>query len=324
MVISLLRLFSLGTGIRWEDLRLDGFPHLEFGFLALAGAAIRFQGGSLGVTFLSFLLLTASHAGFSGNSPHLSLLRWPLLGLWLLSFGLACKRRDIGFSGVLTWFREFVPLYSLVLVYPLIPLIMAASNPGDLDPLLWSWDRLLFGADPHGWLEQRVPAVLLEWMALCYSLYGFLFLGVLGSLMIRRSEAALREMVFRACVCLASGYTLYWMIPAAGPESVVPFEGPLELVHFASLKEILMDRPRIERDCFPSLHTAITAIVLGSAWSHLRFLFWIILPVAFTVPFACIALRYHYVVDVLAGLLLAIATLIPWKRWFNSAAANGA
>ena len=41
------------------------------------------------------------------------------------------------------------------------------------------------------------------------------------------------------------------------------------------------------------------------AWRHARPMFWVMAPIALSIPFACVYLRYHYVVDVIAGAALA-------------------
>jgi hypothetical protein len=41
-----------------------------------------------------------------------------------------------------------------------------------------------------------------------------------------------------------------------------------------------------------------------------------------TIPFACVYMRYHYVIDVLAGIAL-FATLAVVTRWLFGAAAAG-
>lgn len=71
-----------------------------------------------------------------------------------------------------------------------------------------------------------------------------------------------------------------------------------------------MDATRITYDCFPSMHTCCTVLLGWSAFRHVRPLFWWILPIVVSMPLACVYLRYHYVVDVLAG--LALAAVMIW------------
>jgi membrane-associated phospholipid phosphatase len=49
-----------------------------------------------------------------------------------------------------------------------------------------------------------------------------------------------------------------------------------------------------------------------------RKLFWAILPIVASMPFACVYLRYHYVIDVIAGLALAVVMIGVTTR-FRSA-----
>ena len=86
------------------------------------------------------------------------------------------------------------------------------------------------------------------------------------------------------------------------------------------IKEQLMDRTRVPRDCFPSLHTCLTVLLMWGAWRHARSVFWALLPFTVFIPFACVYLRYHYVADVLAGLtLFAIVALVapPLQRRYE-------
>jgi membrane-associated phospholipid phosphatase len=53
----------------------------------------------------------------------------------------------------------------------------------------------------------------------------------------------------------------------------------------------------------------ITVSVLIVAWRRLRWLFWILLPVATLLIVSTVYCRYHYAVDVLAGIALAFATV---------------
>ena len=59
------------------------------------------------------------------------------------------------------------------------------------------------------------------------------------------------------------------------------------------------------RDAFPSGHTEVVIIVLIYAWTYRRWYFWMALPLVTGLIISTVYLRYHYVVDVLAGMVLA-------------------
>ena len=72
------------------------------------------------------------------------------------------------------------------------------------------------------------------------------------------------------------------------------------------LKEQLMDRTRVPRDCFPSLHTGASLVLLWGAYRSSPRLFWLLCPIVLSIPLACVYLRYHYAVDdIIAGAVLA-------------------
>ena len=99
-----------------------------------------------------------------------------------------------------------------------------------------------------------------------------------------------------------------------GPSLARTFVVPLDLYYIGDIKQALMDNTRITYDCFPSMHTCCTVLLTWGAYRSARRLFWCILPMAVSMPFACIYLRYHYVADVLAGLLLAGAMIPAHQR----------
>ena len=73
-------------------------------------------------------------------------------------------------------------------------------------------------------------------------------------------------------------------------------------------------------DAFPSGHTMITVTVLIVAWQRARKLFWYLLPVGTLLIFSTMYCRYHYLVDVIAGLILAFATVPLAERWYDHVA----
>ena len=80
---------------------------------------------------------------------------------------------------------------------------------------------------------------------------------------------------------------------------------------------------------FPSLHAGIALVVLVFAWRDNRRLFWLLLPIALGIWASTLYLRYHYVVDLLAGWVLALGCcwLAPRlnqarRRWLSSGRAR--
>jgi membrane-associated phospholipid phosphatase len=124
------------------------------------------------------------------------------------------------------------------------------------------------------------------------------------------NKNAFRETVFSLTCVLAIGYTIYPIVPVRGPLFVQSFDVSLDVYYVGWLKEQLMDKTRVLRDCFPSLHSAASLILLWSSWRHARLLFAVLAPIVLSIPIACVYLRYHWVTDVLAG--IALVGIVAW------------
>ncbi len=55
---------------------------------------------------------------------------------------------------------------------------------------------------------------------------------------------------------------------------------------------------------FPSAHVAATTVAVWSIWHSRHVLRWAVAPLAALLAVACVYLTYHYVVDVLAGIVV--------------------
>jgi membrane-associated phospholipid phosphatase len=73
----------------------------------------------------------------------------------------------------------------------------------------------------------------------------------------------------------------------------------------------------ITRDCFPSGHTELTVLVLYYARKFDRRIFWWLLPFGIGIVLSTVYLRYHYVIDVIAGAVLAGAIVVITTPLYN-------
>lgn len=251
----------------------------------------------------------------------------PTLLLWL-AVGLELKRHDAfdlrrflrGQGGAFfSTLRDWAPLLFILSAYAWMDAVVGGKLGEERDTLMASIDRALFlGHDPLELLESVIWRPLSEWLAFAYSFYAVLFPLVLGAVFMFGGRPALREAAFALGAALLAGYVSYSLVPVKGPVLTRSFDVSLDLYLLASVKEAMMDATRITWDCFPSMHTCCTVLLGWAAWRHVRRLFWWVLPIVASMPLACVYLRYHYVVDVLAGLGLAAVTIVVAKRLNHS------
>jgi len=73
----------------------------------------------------------------------------------------------------------------------------------------------------------------------------------------------------------------------------------------------------IKRDAFPSGHTGVALTALYLAYRYNKTLFRIYLPVVGLLLFSTVYCRYHYVVDVIAGVILAAAAIFFGEIYYK-------
>lgn len=212
----------------------------------------------------------------------------------------------------------------------LIPEVRPYSDLG-YDAALAALDRMVFG-DVDAFFHGIASPWLADLLMLCYLSY-FVMPVALG---IRMSWRGRREAFREIAAVLAAGWFLsylgYFMVPALGPHLAVDGARAPELAGmlwaetlYRGLMALELEMP----DAFPSGHTLVAALTLGLAWRHDRSLFRVLLPFAAGLVLATLYLRYHYAVDVLAGLALAppawaIGTRIDRAWRYQDAIAVGA
>jgi membrane-associated phospholipid phosphatase len=218
----------------------------------------------------------------------------------------------------LSGLRLLAPLLITICLYPVIPTLINSLGIPDQDVYLNHLDTVLFlNHPPQTLISGLIFPALSEWMAFAYSAYGFILLFVIGITYLQEDARTIEKMVFCLTTTLALGYCGYALVPAVGPVHTQTFPVDLGIQFMKGIKEELMDHTRIEKDCFPSLHTAITWVVSGVLYQNQKKLFRILLPVLVSIPIACIYLRYHYVVDVIAGVALSTSVYFAGERLFR-------
>jgi membrane-associated phospholipid phosphatase len=109
-----------------------------------------------------------------------------------------------------------------------------------------------------------------------------------------------------------AGFLGYFLVPAVGPwyelagRFTVSIDGNWWIAHYRAHNNNV--------DAFPSLHIATTTVVGSLAWRDCRPLLWLLSPLLVAIGLSTLHVRRHYVVDVLAGLLLAAVVRLVAPR----------
>ena len=231
-------------------------------------------------------------AKYSGLAVVLTLLRW-------------LDRRQIWLARLL---HAFYPLIFILILFDSFADLLPWVSPIEQDPFLIRLDHALLGTHPTVWLERFSYPVLTEILTWAYASYYFLPLILAVAIYRRGKTGDFDRVIFALVLCFYLSYVGYFLVPAVGPRFTLAHLQHIDLpgVFLAdTIRDTLNVLEGFKQDAFPSGHTAIVLLVLFYAWRLARGLFWIFLPMVVALIFSTVYLRYHYVVDVLAGILLA-------------------
>lgn len=234
---------------------------------------------------------------------------------------------------ILGTFRDWLPFLLFLLFYEAFHTrIWQLILTQDLDAELLEWDRRLFGETPAIWMDRLVHPVLTDIMTLAYFLH-LILPPVVAFVWYRRDRRGFREFLLAVLLSAIMGSTGYLIVPAVGPGVAYPgfFENTLTGLFHEPVTGV-MDAARAPRDVFPSLHVGLSTIVLWYAAKLGRRWFWVLLPLVVGNWISTIYLRYHYLVDVFAGWIVAALAIwlaaallrleARWKGEEESAAAT--
>jgi membrane-associated phospholipid phosphatase len=228
-------------------------------------------------------------------------------------------------AGSASDFREFARPYGEILRdwFPFVVILMMYySLYGDATHLLVAHDRdaslialdqKLFGFQASVVLQRFITPGLTSWMKFNYSMHLLYIPLVAGFLFVRRPRCEFRQMMCGLVLLCFCGFIGYLLVPAVGPMYTLQaqYTVPLLKSHAALERPAeFMDFARIQRDAFPSMHVAISFLIwLYAGWSSRR-LFWILSPFIVSLWVSTVYLRYHYLSDCAAGLILAPACFL--------------
>lgn len=223
--------------------------------------------------------------------------------------------------------RGWYPVVLIPITYKELTYLIPRLHPRDFDEALAALDYRFLGVHPTVWLERFTYPLLTEVLQLTYSTYYFLPLVLGVVLWRRRSFEQFHFWVFIVVLGFYLSYLGYISVPVIGPRFLPTIleaqTKPLTGVWmFQSVRETLDRAEGITRDCFPSGHTELTLLVLYYARSFHRKVFWWLLPLGTGVIISTVYLRYHYVIDVVAGALLAVVIVLIAKPLYRLLGGN--
>ncbi len=257
---------------------------------------------------------------------------------WLLGAHLVCLvgvhalivRHARGGAGkVLSFFRHFYPLLLYTGMFRETGSLNRMFFIDYMDPLVIRWEQALFGCQPSILFMEKLPYVWVsELFYIAYFSYYVMIAGVGIALFIRNRAqffhfVSVISFVFYIC------YAIYIVLPVVGPRLFIreidgyalpeavwnlggahQFPAVVQSGLFYNIMAVIYEIFEAPGAAMPSSHVAISLCTVYFSFRYLPRIRYAHLVVALLLCASTVYCRYHYVVDVIGGMMTA-AVLLP-------------
>jgi membrane-associated phospholipid phosphatase len=238
------------------------------------------------------------------------------------------------FTSVLKILRYWYGVGAILIIFKQVYIIIYSLKPADWDPLFIQLDFFLFGVNPTQWAYQFEHPVLTEFLQIVY-IYYYPMIAVIGlQLYLRHRYKEFKFTIFILFFSFCLSYLLYFFFPANGPRfhlhefSTINIELPGLILTdyiraFINMGESIppgVPNPQdyVQRDAMPSLHTISAFLIMYLSWKfHMKSFRYFYLPYFICMVVATVYLRYHYVVDIIGGLVVCAITIAIGKALYK-------
>lgn len=229
-----------------------------------------------------------------------------------LSFRGQVQENSHPLMEALNFVRLCVPIIVFISIYSSLSSIIDKINPRVVDLALIKADGILFfGRNPVLMMEKFITASRTIWFSIAYLSYFWYFPITFGALFVKHKIKEFHILSLAIIIIAYLGFIGYLIAPAVGPfyaEQDI-FSKNLQGQPIANFSFNLINTYGYNKGTFPSLHAAMSLAFLLFTYKHLRKLFYIYLPFVVSLLISTIYLRQHYVVDLIAGLVLSLFAL---------------
>ncbi len=279
----------------------------------------------------SYFLLLALAVAFGNGPGRLQSLQYIGMDLAILWAGLIMVRagliRPASLWGSLIYRASLV--LPVALSYFQLRHILPAATTRSADAAILQFDLWLFGFEPSIQWDALVTPITIEWFSFFYFSYFILLpLFVFAFLFFVKDRSLIARFSFGVFATFCTAHLVYILVPGYGPYKHLEgtFHHQIAGGIFWNAVWDTVQAGGAMKDIFPSLHTAVPTYFTLFAFHHRKHLiFKLIFPIlaffASQIILATMFLRWHWLLDIFAGITLACTAHILSLRvhaWENS------
>ena len=257
------------------------------------------------------LVILIFHANLSNWTSYIAFNLGICVAVVLIAHGLNHKASQWTF-----FFRHWYPLIFFILLYEETRHLVHLIFPQIFDPLINRLEMALFGVYPTVWMQKFICLGLNEYLMFSYCFYYFL-LAVLGvGLFFSNKIKEFDDLLFTSAVAFYISYLGFLFFPVEGPRFALAsiHQVAINGGFFTSLAQGLIGIAGIQGAAMPSSHVAVALVVVVYARRHHRLLYYLLSPLVASLLIATVYGRFHYVSDVVAGLLVGVGSILLCDR----------
>jgi hypothetical protein len=288
--------------------------------------------GYLGLTLLLAIFSAPTSATRLIHIRERILISHPLIAMAIPALIYFTQVRSLStpYRRVYKWLiplRDLYPFFLFIFVlFGEFTYLANAVFPYWIERHLIDFDLWLFKQPAHRFIETHAPAWMIELMAFAYWSYYPIIAYVALRFYLRRGTARLPrrqqvnpvflDFMNRICLSFYVCYALFMLLPARSPRHALDLNGQLQLAggFFFDLISQAQNYVSVVGAAFPSSHVAVAWVAVAALQKSDRYIFFILVPVVIALTFSVFILQYHYVLDAVAGVVVAWLLGRFWRK----------
>jgi membrane-associated phospholipid phosphatase len=256
----------------------------------------------LGIVVL-FYLVAFNHTPYRILTPAILAL---LSGFLVLMIHLKSKNKPGKFQQAANL------IYPVILSFALFETfftILPYFNSNRWDELMARIDFRILGVNPTVWFESWIHPLTTDLFYLLYVFYFPMPLFIIIWLYRKKMFKELEHAVFVFLFTYFGAYIIYFLVPVAGPRfflkdlHTIPLDG---IILAEPIRKLIDFFEPNKLDAFPSLHAAIVMTTMLFCFKYHKKMFLVFIPVTVGIYISLIYCRYHYFIDMVAGLAWSV------------------
>ncbi len=200
--------------------------------------------------------------------------------------------------------------------------VLPAVSSRALDADILAFDLRVFGIEPSLAWDKFVTPMTTEWFAFFYfGYFFFLTAHIVPMMLAAKDRDVLAHFSLGIFTVFCTGHLVYMVVPGWGPYHHLAgqFQNELQGGVFWGLVKEAVDVGGAQKDIFPSLHTAAPTFFAIFSFRHrhrvpFKYTWLPMTFIASQIICATMFLRWHYLVDIIAGMTLAATAVVVGGR----------